>query len=113
MISAGLLDRTIDLLSLQETGTDDQGAAVRTQVPFASNVWAGLLDLSASERIAAGQDVAQKTRVFLIRWHDDVKPGSDRTLRYEGQLYNIETVSPYPPASRQDGLRIVATRRGE
>lgn len=113
MIAAGPLDRTIDLLVLQATGQDAMNVDVTELVPLASNVWAGILQMTSAERAVAATKVAEKTRVFLIRWRPGVKPGSDRVLRYENELYDIQSVDDYPAGSRQDGLRIVATARAE
>ncbi len=110
MIPAGSLDRRIELLELAETATNDLNEPTRG-LTVTAEVWARLVGMTSSERIAAGQDQAQKTRVFEIRHRSDVTPGADRGLRYEGQVYDIKAVDPLP--GREVGLRITAVARAE
>jgi SPP1 family predicted phage head-tail adaptor len=110
-VRAGSLDHAIDLLTYQETGADSLNETEYEWVATAANVPAALEQMTSSERIAAGELMAQKTRVFVIRHREDVKPGENRALRFAGELYDIKAVDPLP--GRHIGLRIIAVARAE
>lgn len=110
-MEAGKLDRCIDLQVYQETGRNALNEALSEWVTTGSRVPAQLAQMTGSERVTAGQTIATKTRVFVIRYRDDVKPGPDRALVFEGTRYDITAVDP--TEGRKVGLRITATARAE
>lgn len=110
-MEAGKLDRSIDLQTYQETGRNALNEPISEWVTTGAKVPAALEQMTGSERVTAGQNVAVKTRIFKIRHREDVKPGPDRALVFEGTRYDITAVDPTP--GRKVGLRITATARAE
>lgn len=110
-MEAGKLDRYIDLQTYQEVSRNDLNESVSAWVTTGAKLPAGLEQMTGSERVTAGQTVAAKTRVFKIRHREDVKPGPDRALVFEGTRYDILAVDP--TEGRKVGLRITAIARAE
>lgn len=111
MIGAGKLDRAIDLQTYQETGRNSLNEPVSEWVTTGAKVPAQLLLMTSSERITAGQTLAAKTRVFIIRYREGVTPGEGQALVFEGSRYDITAVDPVE--GRKVGLRITAVGRAE
>lgn len=109
MIAAGKLDRQLRIEALQTTGADALNQPTTAWVPLAT-VWAQVAQLTTAERNAAGQVIATQARVFIIRYRDDVYPGEDRAIVFEGRRYDIAGVEEI---GRREGLRVLATARAE
>lgn len=110
-MEAGKLDRWIDLQTYQGSTVNALNEAVKEWVTTTAKIPAQLASMSGSERVAAGQTVAAKTRVFVIRHRDDVAPGDDRAILFDGTRYDIIAVDP--TEGRKVGLRITAIARAE
>lgn len=85
MISAGELDRRIDLQSFT-TSTNDYNEEVRTWATYAT-VWAKMEFHLAVEATGEARQYAQMGLYFTIRWRADIKP--EHQLIFEGSTYRI------------------------
>lgn len=96
-MKAGNLDRrlTIQRVTLSQ---NDYGEEVETWADIA-RVWAWKRDVSARERFASAQTLAERTTVFQIRFRDDVN-SKDRVV-CEGRTYQITGITE---VGRRQGL---------
>lgn len=97
----GRLDRRVMLLRRTVT----QGSAGDAQESFTdlAEVWAERQDVSGREYVRSGQQLAERTARFTIRWRGDFT-SIDR-LSHDGQEWVVLNVAE---VGRREGLEITA-----
>lgn len=99
---AGTMDRRITLQHRSLT-PDAHGQKVVGYITYAE-VWAQRLDVTARERLASQQVIAESSCRFRLRYRNDVV-ATDRVL-CEGVTYNI---TPPTEIGRREGIEILAS----
>lgn len=101
-MNIGRLDRRIDL-QVRTLSTNEFNEQIETWATEAI-LWAEVRDLSATERIQAGRQVAVHAAAFKIRYRSTVTPATHRIV-YFGQVYNIKGLKSL---GRMEGLELYA-----
>lgn len=110
MIPAGPLDRRLQLQRAVEERDPQSGEVVRTFLTH-QTVWGSYEALAVREAFeASNQDAAFVDVRFQIRYRNDVLPGGDHRVIYDGRAYDIVGVREI---GRREGLEILAETRGE
>jgi len=88
MLNAGTLDKRITIQQVQQS-QDGTGQPIETWSTLAT-VWAGIIDSRGDERFRAGQEGANVTRIFRVRYRSDL----DEQMRilYDGRYYDIKSI---------------------
>jgi len=91
-VKAGQLNRRVTLQ--QQVETRDSYGGVQTGWADAGSYWARVRDLSAGEKVAGGQEVAWRTREFVLR--NGVAVDERMRILYDGDAYDIRSVFRHP-----------------
>lgn len=100
-MQAGSMDRYIEIQTPDFT-TDAAGERIATWSTYA-NVWAAKRDVTAREKFAGDQDLAEETAVFRLWWLDGVN--ATMQIVHDGKVYGIEGVAEI---GRREGLELTA-----
>lgn len=104
------LDRRIRLERYTSTKDPDSGEPVRTWSEL-KTVWASKRDVSDGERFAAGEQQAELSTRFQIRWSSEVADlnAKDRVV-YGDKIYSIVGTKEL---GRREGIEITTSVRND
>lgn len=106
---AGPLDRRITIR--RATTARDQANQPRKQWADLTTVWANAKPVMDSERLRAGETLAQKSYRFTIYYSSTVADVDPRDqIVFDGRTYDVQGVKTI---GRREGLEITATARAE
>lgn len=107
MLSAGDLDRVIEIISQTKTKAGN-GQQVLADGPLIARTRARRLEQRLREVFSAGSDQPAGTVVFRIRWRSDVT-SVNQIVVSDGQRFEIKAVQEF---GRRVGLDLVCERLG-
>ena len=90
MISAGKLNRKIDIINPVEVKSSLSGELITTWSTYIKNRWAMVIPLSGRELFTASQYKAEVDTTFIIRYSSGVKP--DMRVVYNESSYYISNI---------------------
>lgn len=107
-MNAGKLDRRVTIQQPTET-RDEFGSVTKVWTDLVS-VWAHKREMSARERFAAGQELSERSAIWIIRWRTDIT-AKMRIRDDQGQLWDIQAVTE--GFGRRESLALPCIRRTE